>query len=135
MITRERTNLVAPCGIDCGTCELYMCKDNQPLLDYLITKGVPRERIPCAGCRDITGDCPVSESQDPGMLKHHGSVGCVHRWFTQPMNNTSTYSKVVHAQTISQKIRAFYAWTPLINFFKHLSFCSAHRTRLGCLLF
>lgn len=59
MTKDERIRLVAPCGIDCGTCELYRCKDNQQLLYYLISKGIPKEKLPCAGCRDIEGDCPV----------------------------------------------------------------------------
>jgi hypothetical protein len=63
MSTNERINLVAPCGIDCGTCELYLCNDNQQLLAYLIAKGIPKEKLPCAGCRDIKGNCPVIGSQ------------------------------------------------------------------------
>jgi hypothetical protein len=55
----ERQNLVAPCGIDCGMCELYACRDNQELLTYLKTAGIPEEKLPCDGCRDIKGDCPV----------------------------------------------------------------------------
>ncbi len=55
----ERLHLVAPCGIDCGMCELYLCKDNQQLFDYLVSRGVPKEKLPCAGCRDIKGFCPV----------------------------------------------------------------------------
>lgn len=59
MISNERVTLVAPCGIDCGTCELYMCKDNPQLRAYLISKGIPEAKLPCAGCRNINGDCPV----------------------------------------------------------------------------
>jgi hypothetical protein len=55
----ERLHLVAPCGIDCGMCELFLCKDNQQLFDFLVSKGVPKEKLPCAGCRDIEGFCPV----------------------------------------------------------------------------
>jgi hypothetical protein len=58
-MTKERLTLVAPCGIDCGTCELNMCKDNPQLLDVLVSKGIPKEKIPCNGCRSIQGDCPV----------------------------------------------------------------------------
>lgn len=59
MATNERINLVAPCGIDCGICELNMCKDNPQLLIYLVSKGIPKEKLPCKGCRAIKGDCPV----------------------------------------------------------------------------
>jgi hypothetical protein len=36
-----------------------MCKDNPQLLDVLVSKGIPKEKIPCNGCRSIQGDCPV----------------------------------------------------------------------------
>ena len=58
-MTKERINLVAPCGIDCGTCELNLCKDNEQLFNYLVSKGIPKEKLPCEGCRNVTGDCPV----------------------------------------------------------------------------
>jgi hypothetical protein len=63
MNTNERTSLVAPCGIDCGTCELYLSKDNQQLFAYLVAKGIPKEKLPCTGCRDIKGNCPVIGSK------------------------------------------------------------------------
>ena len=59
MMKQERERLVAPCGIDCGLCELHTCKDDQKLYSYLLSRGIPREKIPCAGCRNIRGDCPV----------------------------------------------------------------------------
>ena len=58
-MTQERERLVAPCGIDCGLCELYTWKDDQRLYSYLLSRGIPQEKIPCAGCRDIKGECPV----------------------------------------------------------------------------
>jgi hypothetical protein len=63
MSTHERIKLVAPCGIDCGTCELHLCKDNQQLFSYLVSKGIPQEKLPCSGCRDIEGNCPVIGNQ------------------------------------------------------------------------
>jgi len=59
----ERLQSVAPCGIDCGICELYLCKDNQQLFDYVVSRGIPKEKLPCAGCRTIEGYCPVIGSQ------------------------------------------------------------------------
>ena len=41
----NRINLVAPCGIDCGICELYMSRNNPQLMDYLVSKGIPRDRM------------------------------------------------------------------------------------------
>ena len=66
-----RTTLVAPCGIDCGVCELNMCKDNPPLREALIAKGIPREILPCSGCRMIQGACPVI----PGTCETFKCVG------------------------------------------------------------
>ena len=59
MSNKERLDLVAPCGIDCGICELYICKDNPQLFDILVEKGIPKDKIPCKGCRSVKGDCPV----------------------------------------------------------------------------
>ena len=57
----ERLNLVAPCGIDCGICELHTCKDDPQLMNQYIGLGVPKEVLPCAGCRSIKGQCPVMQ--------------------------------------------------------------------------
>lgn len=59
MESNERQNLVAPCGIDCGICELYTCKDDSQLYDRLIANGIPMDKIPCEGCRSSLGNCPV----------------------------------------------------------------------------
>jgi hypothetical protein len=59
MATEERKRLVAPCGIDCGLCELYMCRDDKQIYNYLLSRGMPEEKMPCAGCRAIEGRCPV----------------------------------------------------------------------------
>ncbi len=55
----ERTQLVAPCGIDCGICEMYTCKDNPQMLNYFLSKGYPKEALPCKGCNAVKGKCPV----------------------------------------------------------------------------
>jgi hypothetical protein len=59
MTTKERLDLVAPCGIDCGICELHICKNDAQLLNAMIAKGIPKEKLPCKGCRSIEGECPV----------------------------------------------------------------------------
>ena len=61
-MTNERLTLAAPCGIDCGVCELNMCKDDPKLIDVLVSMGISREIIPCDGCRSIQGNCPVIQS-------------------------------------------------------------------------
>jgi hypothetical protein len=58
----EAQAMVAPCGIDCGQCEAYTAKDNPELLNYLVSVGIRKDRLPCAGCRQIKGDCPVLET-------------------------------------------------------------------------
>ncbi len=59
MKTEEQFNLVGPCGICCGECECYKAKDSQQLLDYLISRGIKAEKLPCPGCREVEGKCPV----------------------------------------------------------------------------
>jgi hypothetical protein len=59
MNLNERLDMVAPCGIDCGICELNLCDENSELHSGLISRGIPKEKIPCKGCRAINGDCPV----------------------------------------------------------------------------
>lgn len=55
----DRLNLVAPCGLDCGICELYLSRDNRKLMDMLVSMGIPEEVLPCDGCKSNKGDCPV----------------------------------------------------------------------------
>ena len=59
MMSPERLNLVAPCGIDCGICELYTCRADARLFSALTARGIPVEKIPCDGCRPIEGKCPI----------------------------------------------------------------------------
>jgi hypothetical protein len=54
---------VAPCGIDCGICQLNMCKDDPGLMKRLLSRGIPAEKLPCAGCRSVEGDCPVIQTR------------------------------------------------------------------------
>lgn len=60
-IAPDRELLVAPCGIDCGRCECHTAKDSPALLDYLVSVGIRRDRLPCGGCRAVEGACPVLE--------------------------------------------------------------------------
>lgn len=70
MTTNERLDLAAPCGIDCGICELYICKDNAQLLNMMVQKGIPKEKLPCPGCRPLKGKCPVL----PGVCATYSCV-------------------------------------------------------------
>jgi hypothetical protein len=59
MANDERLRLVSACGLDGGLCSLNRCKDDPTLLEGLVARGIPRDRLPCAGCRKTTGACPV----------------------------------------------------------------------------
>ena len=78
MQTSERLNLVAPCGIDCGNCALNRCAGDAALLERLVQRGIPREKLPCAGCRNISGDCPViaSRCETWECVREHGVEFC-----------------------------------------------------------
>jgi len=36
-----------------------MAKEDKLLYNYLVSRGIPEEKLPCAGCRAIEGSCPV----------------------------------------------------------------------------
>jgi hypothetical protein len=59
----QRMKLLAPCGIDCGVCELYNCKDDPGLAEELVSTGIPVDKMPCPGCRSKKGHCPALPSQ------------------------------------------------------------------------
>jgi hypothetical protein len=56
---KNMRHLIAPCGIDCGICEAYLCAENRPIFDYLVSLGIPEDKLPCTGCRNMKGACPV----------------------------------------------------------------------------
>jgi hypothetical protein len=52
----EKKALTAPCGLDCFNCELFVENLTNDLAELINTKlGVPREDIPCMGCRQQDG--------------------------------------------------------------------------------
>ena len=53
-ITKENV-LVAPCGLSCGHCLLYLAKDDPVIMKGLIAGGINRDSIPCPGCRPLKG--------------------------------------------------------------------------------
>lgn len=59
MTANDREWLAAPCGIDCGVCELSLAGGRPELVDILASKGIPKEKLPCKGCRNVEGQCPV----------------------------------------------------------------------------
>ena len=63
MTQAERERLVAPCGIDCGICELQGANARPERIEAMVARGIPREKLPCKGCRNIDGNCPVIQGQ------------------------------------------------------------------------
>jgi hypothetical protein len=57
--------LAAPCGIFCAECECYKAAETPALLEFLVSKGIERDRLPCPGCRPLEGNCPVLEETCP----------------------------------------------------------------------
>ena len=57
--SNNRLSLVAPCGIDCGICELHTLTKNDALYQTMIQRGIAKEKLPCPGCRVVDGNCPV----------------------------------------------------------------------------
>lgn len=48
----DKKSLTAPCGLDCFNCEMYESNLTDELMELIHTKlGVPKEQIPCKGCR------------------------------------------------------------------------------------
>jgi hypothetical protein len=48
----DKKALTAPCGLDCFNCEMYESNLTGELMELIHTKlGVPKEQIPCKGCR------------------------------------------------------------------------------------
>jgi len=59
----NRKSLIAPCGLDCGICELYLSREDEQLREALISKGIPEAVLPCDGCRATEGGCPVIDEK------------------------------------------------------------------------
>ncbi|MFC1679284.1 DUF3795 domain-containing protein [Elusimicrobiota bacterium] len=62
-MTEDREKLVAPCGLDCGVCWLYLSRDSAEIWESVIAKGIPKEVLPCDGCRSTGGGCPVIQGE------------------------------------------------------------------------
>lgn len=53
---KDKRSLAAPCGLDCFNCELYEENLTEELAGLIHAKmGVPRDQIPCPGCRQLEG--------------------------------------------------------------------------------
>ncbi len=48
--------LTAPCGLDCFNCEIYEDNLTDQMAEFIHAKmGVPKDEIPCKGCRQQDG--------------------------------------------------------------------------------
>ena len=53
---KNKKDLTAPCGLDCFNCELYEDNLTEKMSELIHTKmGIPKEEIPCKGCRKQDG--------------------------------------------------------------------------------
>ncbi len=60
MKTTDQSALVAPCGINCGTCAAYRVKE-EPSLGEVLGKHFKWTGSPCPGCREVRGNCQFIE--------------------------------------------------------------------------
>jgi len=52
----KKKALTAPCGLDCFNCELYEDNISPDMAERIHAKmGVPKEAVPCKGCRQQDG--------------------------------------------------------------------------------
>jgi len=52
----DKKALTSPCGLDCFNCEIYIDNLTDELAELIHEKiGVPKEAIPCRGCRQEDG--------------------------------------------------------------------------------
>jgi hypothetical protein len=59
----EMLRAAAPCGILCSDCGPFLAKNDPAVLEACVARGIPRDRLPCPGCREVKGFCPVIEGQ------------------------------------------------------------------------
>jgi len=76
----KKKSLTAPCGLDCFNCELYEDNIAPEMTERIHTKmGVPKEAIPCKGCRQQDGvhfHLPKEGCATLGCVKAKGVVLC-----------------------------------------------------------
>ena len=78
MYSEQEVFEVAPCGINCGACPAYLCKDDPQLLEAIVVKGMSREDLPCPGCRKHEGKCAFTEGDCAtyGCVQDHKVTFC-----------------------------------------------------------
>lgn len=59
MTNTSENRMAAPCGTWCQICVCVQAKDSPELMESLVARGIPREKLPCPGCREVEGLCPV----------------------------------------------------------------------------
>lgn len=78
MHSEDEARSVAPCGIYCGGCPAYLCKDDPELLEQVVAKGLKRESLPCPGCREHKGKCAFTDGDCAtyDCVQRHGVTFC-----------------------------------------------------------
>ena len=52
----NKRDLTAACGLDCFDCEIYEENSTEQMAEFIHQKmGIPKEKIPCKGCRQQDG--------------------------------------------------------------------------------
>ena len=60
-MSKKENISVAPCGLSCGHCRLYLAKDDPAMMEWLISRGFNRDSFPCPGCRAAEGKVACSK--------------------------------------------------------------------------
>lgn len=58
-VDMNEIKMVSPCGVDCDDCAGHRCGNDPAIMDRMISLGFKKETLPCPGCRELKGDCPV----------------------------------------------------------------------------
>lgn len=66
MPSQEQLTLIAPCGLYCGNCPLFLARTDESLRQKIAEgQGIPVEQVRvCAGCRSMRGRAPFTIGGD-----------------------------------------------------------------------
>jgi hypothetical protein len=51
--------MISPCGVDCADCAAHRAGNDPAAMDIMLSLGFKKETLPCPGCRELKGNCPV----------------------------------------------------------------------------
>lgn len=56
---KDKITMVSPCGVNCGDCPAHLAGENAAMKERMLSLGFKEETLPCPGCRNLKGKCPV----------------------------------------------------------------------------